>query len=82
MRGNPHASPGGIVIPTVVRADQAPILNAAAGKPRATVEAKIFPHAKSPVAPPEDKILSEKPRRPDFSCSRVRRLGNNVPIVK
>jgi hypothetical protein len=46
------------------------------------MEAKIFPHAKAFVAPPEDKVLPEKPRRPDFSCSRVRRLGNNVPIVE
>jgi hypothetical protein len=35
------------------------------------METKIFPHAKAFIAPPEDEVLPEKPRRPDFSRSRV-----------
>jgi hypothetical protein len=81
MRGDPHALPGSIVVPSVVRANQAAILNTAAGKPCAAMETKIFPHAKAFIAPPEDEVLPEKPRRPDFSRSRVRRLSDNVPIV-
>ena len=82
MRGNPHALSGGIVIPSVVRANQAAILNTAAGKPRAAMETKILPRTKSFIAPPDHNVLSEKPRSPDFSGSRVRTLGNNVPIVE
>ena len=82
MRGHPHALPGGIVVPSVVRANQAAILNTTAGKPRAAMETKIFPRAKAFIAPPEDEVLPEKSRRPDFSRSHVRRLGGNVPIVE
>jgi len=90
MRGHPHALPGGIVVPSVVRANQAAILNTAAGKPRARMDAKILPRAKAviiiisviAVAPPEHKVSSQKSRRPDFSFSRIRRPGDDVPIVR
>ena len=82
MRGDPHASSGRIVVPSVVRANQAIVLNAAAGKPRAAVETKILPRAKAFIAPPEHDVLPEESRRPDFSCPHAGGLGNNVPIVK
>ena len=82
MRGHPHALPGGIVVPSVVRANQAAILNTTAGKSSAAMETKIFPRAKAFIASPEDEVLVEKSRRPDFSRSRVRRLSDNVPIVE
>ena len=82
MRGDTHALPGGIVIPSVVRANQAALLNAAAGKPRATMHTEIFPRAKAFLAPPEDEVLPEKSRRPDFSRLHLRRSGDHVPIVE
>ncbi len=81
MRGNANASPGGIVVPSMVRANQTAILNTPSGKPRATMEAKIFPHAQAVVAPPEHKVLAKKACRPHFLCFHVRRLGNNMPII-
>jgi hypothetical protein len=64
--------------------------HAAAGKPRARMDAKILPRAKAviivisviAVAPPEHKVSSQKSRRPDFSFSRIRRPGDDVPIVR
>lgn len=68
-------------MPSVVRANQTLIFDAAAGQLRTTMHAKILPRAKALLAPPEHKVLSEESRCHDFSCSRVRRTGNDVPIV-
>jgi len=56
-------------------------LNAAAGKPRAAMQTKIFPRAKPFVAAPEDEVLPKEPRRPDFAPSHVRGSCDHVPIV-
>ena len=81
VRGDAHALPRRVVIPSVVRANQAAVLNAAAGKPRAAMQTKIFPRAKPFVAAPEDEVLPKEPRRPDFVPSHVRGSCDHVPIV-
>ena len=46
------------------------------------MHAEIFPRAKALLAPPEDEVLAEKPRRPDLSCLDIGTFGDHVPIVQ
>ena len=84
MRRNLHAAAGSIVIPSVVRADQAIVLHAAARKFGAAMETKILPGAQraGAAAAPQHDIVSEQPRRANLSRREVRGLRNGVPIVK
>ena len=82
MRGNPHAPSGRIVIPSVVRANQAVVLHTPARKLGATMEAKILPRAHASAAAPKDEVVSEQSGWPDFARSEVRRHGHHVPIVQ
>jgi len=45
------------------------------------MQTKILPCAKPFIASPQHKVLSEETHRPDFSCCRIRRTGDDVPIV-
>ena len=84
MRRNLHAAAGRIVIPSVVRADQAIVLHASARKFGAAMETKILPGAQRTRAAvaPQDDIVSEQPRRANLSRRKVRGLRDGVPIIK
>jgi len=81
MRGHPHALPGGIVVPSVVRANQAAILNTTAGKSSAAMETKIFPRAKASSLRQRTRSCREAAPAGllPLPCPKI---GYNVPIVE
>jgi hypothetical protein len=79
-----HAAPRGIIVPAMIGTDQAVIVDLAAGKSCATMDAQIPPRAKGVgrIVPPEHKVLSEEPWGQDLPCSSIQRSGHHVPIVQ
>ena len=82
MRGDAHALPSGVVVPSMVRTNQTIVLHAPAGKLRAAVQAEILPRTNSRTAPPEDQVLSQQPRRAHLSGLHGGGLRHDVPIVE
>ena len=68
MRGDVDALAGGIVLPTMIRADEAVILRAPAGKLCAAMKAEILPGVNTIFATPENNITSEQTDRADVTA--------------
>ena len=67
VRGDVDALAGGIVLPTMIRADEAVILRAPAGKLCATMKAKVLPSVDALAAAPEDDAITEEADRADVT---------------